>query len=113
MFTNLPLPFDNKAIYDELVIKTNHGQNKAALAKLKPGAWKYDIVNAGYKFNMTDINAAIGLVELERYEHDTLVKRKDIIANYNSLLKAYDWAMLPSMKNDERESSYHLLPAPY
>jgi len=107
---NLPTPFDNKEIYNELVIKTNHGQNKAALAKLKPGAWKYDIVDAGYKFNMTDINAAIGLVELERYEHDTLVKRKDIITHYDSLLKAYDWAIRPVMKNNERESNYHLYP---
>jgi dTDP-4-amino-4,6-dideoxygalactose transaminase len=107
---NLPAPFDNNEVYKNLLIKTAHGQDKDALAKLKPGAWKYDIIEAGYKFNMTDIHASIGLVELERYESDTLPRRKEIVNKYNQLLKKYDWAVLPSMKNSEKESSYHLYP---
>ena len=107
---NLPAPFDNDEVYGNLAIKTCHGQNKNAFSKLGSGAWKYDIVEPGYKFNMTDIVAAIGLVELERYESDTLIKRKEIVNNYNRLLQKYKWAILPTVKNNERESSYHLYP---
>ena len=107
---NLPYPFDNNDIYRALSVKTNHGQTKSALARAKTGAWKYDIVEAGYKFNMTDIAASIGLVELERYEHDTLIIRKKIVSNYNRLLQKYEWAVIPTLKTNERESSYHLYP---
>ncbi|HQO87926.1 MAG TPA: DegT/DnrJ/EryC1/StrS aminotransferase family protein, partial [Bacteroidia bacterium] len=64
---NLPNPFDNQSIYDYLCIYTLHGQNKDALAKMQKGNWRYDIIEAGFKCNMTDIMASIGLVELERY----------------------------------------------
>src|ERR1700741_1310891 len=75
---NLPAPFDNTEIYKKLCVSTLHGQDKDALAKTQKGNWRYDIVEAGYKCNMTDLSAAIGLVELERYDSDTLVKRKHI-----------------------------------
>jgi dTDP-4-amino-4,6-dideoxygalactose transaminase len=107
---NLPFPFDNNDVYSSLSIKANHGQTKSALARIKTSAWKYDIVEAGYKFNMTDIAASIGLVELARYEHDTLAKRKKIVNNYNRLLQKYNWAITPVLKTSERESSYHLYP---
>jgi dTDP-4-amino-4,6-dideoxygalactose transaminase len=107
---NLPPQFNNEEIYQYLTIKANHGQSKNAMAKLQPGAWKYDIVEAGYKFNMTDIVASIGLVELERYESDALMRRKEIIAHYKQLLSGYSWAKLPVMKSDKKESSYHLFP---
>ncbi len=107
---NLPAPFDNLKLYEKLVVTTSHGQNKDALAKLKLGAWKYDIIEAGYKCNMTDIHASIGLVELERYESDTLLRRKQIVNQYNTLLKQYNWAALPTFINAEKESSYHLYP---
>ncbi len=107
---NLPAPFDNDEIYKYLCVLTLHGQNKDALAKMQKGNWRYDIVEAGYKCNMTDINAAIGLVELERYDEDTLVKRKAICNQYSSLLSKYGWAELPVMQNNRAESSYHLYP---
>ncbi len=107
---NLPEPFDNEAVYRALCIKTLHGQNKDALAKTQKGGWKYDIIEAGYKCNMTDLQAAIGLVELERYEEDTLVKRKAIAELYNRLLGAYDWAQLPVFSDASRQSCYHLYP---
>src|SRR5262249_31577848 len=66
---NLPAPFDNGKIYQQLCISSLHGQDKDALAKTKKGNWRYDIVEAGYKCNMTDILASIGLVELERYDN--------------------------------------------
>lgn len=105
---NLPEPFDNEDIYKYLNIKSLHGQNKDALAKTQIGNWKYDIVEAGYKCNMTDIQAAMGLVEIQRYDEDMIIKRKHIFDLYKYLLSQYDWAQLPEYENDEKKSSYHV-----
>lgn len=107
---NLPLPFDNEEIYKQLCIKTLHGQNKDALAKTQKGNWKYDIVEAGYKCNMTDLTAAIGLIEIERYENDTLLKRKYIVDAYNNLFKNDNRFQLPVFETEAKISSYHLYP---
>ncbi|MBL7923707.1 MAG: DegT/DnrJ/EryC1/StrS family aminotransferase [Bacteroidia bacterium] len=105
---HLPPPFNNEEVYKYLCIFTLHGQNKDALAKMQKGNWKYDIIEAGYKCNMTDIMAAIGLVELARYDQETLVRRKEICEYYYRELSRYAWAELPVLRDDERESSYHL-----
>lgn len=105
---NFPAPFNNQEIYNYLCIFTLHGQNKDALAKMQKGNWKYDIIEAGYKCNMTDIMAAIGLVELRRYENDTLPKRKAICEYYYNTLKTYSWAEVPVLRNQDSETSYHL-----
>jgi len=110
MLFNLPEPFNNAAIYKELSITSLHGQTKDAMAKMQKGNWKYDIVEAGFKCNMTDLAATIGLVELERYKDDTLPKRKAIVDAYHSFFSVYEWAELPISKDAERESSYHLFP---
>jgi dTDP-4-amino-4,6-dideoxygalactose transaminase len=107
---NLPAPFNNEEIYAKLCISSLHGQNKDALAKMQKGNWKYDIIEAGYKCNMTDIMAAMGLVELERYDNDTLVKRAHIFEKYTSSLSKYAWAQLPVYKSGDTVSSYHLFP---
>ncbi len=107
---NLPLPFNNADIYSKLCISTLHGQNKDALAKTQKGNWKYDIVEAGYKCNMTDISAAIGLVELERYDNDTLIKRKSIIYNYQKAFEMDDRFELPLIETKNKTSCYHLYP---
>ena len=107
---NLPEPFDNKAIYDALCISTLHGQNKDALAKMQKGNWKYDIIEPGYKCNMTDIMAAIGLVELRRYESFTLPRRKEIFDAYKAQLSKYDWAEIAPYETNSKTSSYHLFP---
>ncbi|MCA0429671.1 MAG: DegT/DnrJ/EryC1/StrS aminotransferase family protein [Bacteroidetes bacterium] len=107
---NLPEPFNNEEIYNYLCIKTLHGQNKDALAKTQKGNWKYDIIEAGYKCNMTDLCAAIGLIELERYDNDTLVKRKHIVNSYNKLLGNDERFELPILNNETKESCYHLYP---
>ena len=73
---NLPENFDNEEIYKELMLLALHGQNKDALAKLKAGAWKYDIVMPGYKCNMTDIMASLGLVQLQRYAGEILQNKE-------------------------------------
>jgi dTDP-4-amino-4,6-dideoxygalactose transaminase len=105
---NFDLPFNNEEIYKSLCIKSLHGQNKDALAKTQKGNWEYDIVEAGYKWNMPDILAAIGLVELARYDADTLKQRKEICELYQKLFHAYDWAELPLLHDANRNSSYHL-----
>lgn len=105
---NLPAPLNNEEIYQALNIKALHGQNKDALAKMQKGSWEYDVVEAGYKWNMPDILAAIGLVELERYDSETLPRRKEIFDQYLVNFSNKDWAQLPVYKTDNSESSYHL-----
>jgi dTDP-4-amino-4,6-dideoxygalactose transaminase len=104
---NLPDSFDHEAIYKELCILILHGQSKDALAKAQKGNWRYDVEEPGYKCNMTDIQAAIGLVELERFQ-ENLDRRKAICLAYNEGLKNESWAILPKMKDAKRETCYHL-----
>ncbi|MCI5727410.1 MAG: DegT/DnrJ/EryC1/StrS aminotransferase family protein [Clostridium sp.] len=85
-----------------------HGQSKDALTKMKAGAWEYDIINDGFKCNMTDINAAIGIVQLSRYEK-MLERRKAIFDIYTNILGKEEFSIIPEYKNDlGTESSYHL-----
>jgi dTDP-4-amino-4,6-dideoxygalactose transaminase len=107
---NLPAPFDNEAVYKLLCVKTLHGQDKDALAKTQKGNWRYDIVEAGYKCNMTDIMAAIGIVELERYDSDTSKIRQRIFEYYDSAFSGHDWAQLPEYITASKLSCYHLYP---
>ena len=74
--------FDNEELYREYQIYSLHGQTKDALAKTKAGSWEYDIVIPGYKCNLTDIAASIGLVQLDRYPK-LLERRDNIISQYN------------------------------
>lgn len=105
---NLPEPFDNEEVYRYLCTYTLHGQNKDALAKTKKGAWRYDVLVSGFKGNMTDIMASIGLVELSRYEDDTLHYRKCIYDQYTEAFSKYEWAQLPVYETEDRKSSYHV-----
>jgi dTDP-4-amino-4,6-dideoxygalactose transaminase len=107
---NLPAPFDNDEVYKYLCMKTLHGQNKDALAKTQKGNWRYDILEAGYKCNMTDLAAAIGLVEIERYDNDTLIRRKEIVDQYNKAFSADDRFILPVFNTKDKTSCYHLYP---
>jgi dTDP-4-amino-4,6-dideoxygalactose transaminase len=107
---NFPAPFNNAEIYKALCISTLHGQNKDALAKMQKGNWKYDIIEPGYKCNMTDIMAAIGLIELERYDREVLPRRKAIMDKYHKAFKHFSWAELPPIENEEKVSSFHLYP---
>jgi dTDP-4-amino-4,6-dideoxygalactose transaminase len=84
---------DNEAIYKHIQLLSLHGQNKDALAKTKLGAWEYDIVAPYYKSNMTDIMAAIGLVQMKRYP-GMLDRRKAIIERYNEALKPFNVQVL-------------------
>ena len=73
----------DEEIYHMYQLLSLHGQNKDALAKMKIGAWEYDIIGPWYKCNMTDIMAAIGLRQLDRYP-GLLERRKDIIKKYDA-----------------------------
>lgn len=76
---------DDEWLYKQYQLLSLHGQNKDALAKTQLGAWEYDIVAPDYKCNMTDISAAIGLVQLRRYA-EILKRRREIIERYNAAL---------------------------
>lgn len=93
-------------IYNQYMLASLHGQSKDALAKTKLGAWEYDILYPAYKCNMTDINAAIGLKQLERYDA-LLDRRREIIEKYD---KAFLNEGLMPLKHfdDESRSSGHL-----
>lgn len=105
---NLPKGFDSQEIYQKLNIKSLHGQSKDALAKTVKGNWRYDVTEAGYKANMTDILASLGLVELKRYEKETLPRRKEIFELYERELSQEPWVEIPISKTVDKESSYHL-----
>lgn len=100
--------FCNEEIYSKLMLLALHGQTKDALAKLKPGAWRYDIVLPGYKYNMTDINAAIGLEQLKRYENEILVKKRKLITWYEDNLKLIPEIIKPVFTLSNKSSSMHL-----
>ena len=105
--SNLPEGFDHEAIYKTFNMKILHGQSKDALAKTQKGAWRYDVLEPGYKCNMTDIQAAIGLIELGRYQ-ENLDRRKAIFTAYDNAFSAYNWAQIPVYQDEQKTSSYHL-----
>ena len=94
------------AIYRQLQLFSLHGQSKDAIAKTQLGAWEYDIIGPWYKCNMTDIMAAIGLKQLERYP-GLLARRKEIIGRYDAALKPLGIQVLDHY-NAEHTSSGHL-----
>ena len=96
----------NELLYRLSQLFSLHGQNKDALAKTKLGAWEYDIIGPWYKCNMTDIMAALGLVQMERYP-EMLKRRYEIVAKYNAALKDCNVAVLNHKGNDHC-SSHHL-----
>lgn len=96
----------NELLYRISQLFSLHGQNKDALAKTKLGAWEYDIIGPWYKCNMTDIMAALGLVQMERYP-ELLKRRYEIVARYNEALKDLPVAVL-NHKDADHCSSHHL-----
>ena len=97
---------DDEAIYKQLQLLSLHGQSKDALAKTQLGAWEYDIVGPWYKCNMTDMAAALGLVQMKRYA-GMLERRKEIIGRFDAALKPLGVETLPHY-TDVHQSSGHL-----
>ena len=96
----------NENLYRKSQLLSLHGQNKDALAKTKLGAWEYDIIGTWYKCNMTDVVAAIGLVQMQRYK-GMLERRRQMIARYDEALRSLNVAML-NHYDAEHTSSGHL-----
>lgn len=97
---------DDEWLYKQYQLLSLHGQSKDALAKTQLGAWEYDIVAPDYKCNMTDISAAIGLVQIRRYA-ELLHRRRQIVERYNEALKDCDVQVL-NHYGDDHQSSGHL-----
>lgn len=104
----------NELLYRLSQLFSLHGQNKDALAKTKLGAWEYDIIGPWYKCNMTDIMAALGLVQMQRYQ-ELLERRYEIVErfneginNLNANLDANHKVMYLNHKDAEHCSSHHL-----
>lgn len=97
---------DNEKMYKEFQLLTLHGQSKDALEKSTLNSWEYDIIYPGYKRNMTDVIAAIGLVQMKRFPA-LLARRKQLIERYNETLKDENVSLL-SHYTDDYTSSGHL-----
>ncbi len=96
---------DNEEIYRQYMLLSLHGQSKDALAKTQLGAWEYDIVIPGYKCNMTDIMAGIGLAQMKRYP-GLLARRREIITRYNKALEALPVTVLQHYGEDFASSGH-------
>ena len=97
---------DNDKLYQQYMLYSLHGQSKDAFSKTQAGAWEYDIIGPWYKCNMTDITAAIGLKQLERYP-DLIQRRKEIILKYNEMCDSLGITYL-SHCSEKHSSSGHL-----
>ena len=97
---------DDEWLYKQYQLLSLHGQSKDALAKTQLGAWEYDIVAPDYKCNMTDIAAAIGLVQIRRYA-ELLHRRREIVERYNEALRDCNVQVL-NHYGDDHQSSGHL-----
>lgn len=98
--------YSSDEIYRSFMLYSLHGQTKDALSKTKAGQWEYDILLPGYKCNMTDIMAAIGLAQLRRYP-SMLERRKHIVSMYNKVLENMPVRVL-NHYDDDHQSSGHL-----
>ncbi|MDR0790504.1 MAG: DegT/DnrJ/EryC1/StrS family aminotransferase [Bacteroidales bacterium] len=107
---NLPEPFNNDILSQWYRTMSLNGQTKDAFTKSQAGAWHYDIVAQGMKINMPDVNAAIALSQMRKYDY-LLSERRRVYGRYTACLSNYDWAILPYLNtNNGKQSSYHLYP---
>ncbi len=97
---------DNEELYKQLMLLCLHGQSKDALAKTQLGSWEYDILTPGHKCNMTDLTAAIGLIQMERYPQ-LLARRRQLIERYDEVLKGSNVQVLDHF-NEKHTSNGHL-----
>jgi dTDP-4-amino-4,6-dideoxygalactose transaminase len=104
----LPEPFDNEEIYHWMKLNSLNGQTKDAFSKNQIGQWKYDIVSLGMKINMPDVCAAIGLSQLRKYKSLLMPERQRIMQHYVDFFSKKEWAIIPSIKDEQRVSSCHL-----
>lgn len=96
---------DNEEIYKQYQLYSLHGQSKDALAKTQLGAWEYDVIGPWYKCNMTDIMAAIGLKQFERYP-ELLHRREQIIKKYDACCDELGVSHLEHYGENHRSSGH-------
>lgn len=106
----LPSPFNNAEIYKTLRLWTLNGQTKDAFSKTQVGGWRYDIIYAGFKMNMPDVCAAIGLAQIKKYDKAMWQERKRVFEYFSTAFAKDTWAQLPPFVNTESRCSYHLYP---
>ena len=104
---NMPSPFVNSELYNELRMMTLNCQTKDAFTKTKAGGWKYDIIGLGMKINMADVNAAIGLAQIRKFP-ELMTKMMQVFNKYVDLFRNKDWGIIPPLNSELIESSYHL-----
>ena len=105
---NLPEAFSNEDCHSTLKLLSLNGQTKNAYSKMHAGGWRYDIVLQGFKMNMPDVCAAIGLAQIRKYASVILPERKRVAKAYVTAFNNFEWAQLPPLKDRNTESSYHL-----
>jgi dTDP-4-amino-4,6-dideoxygalactose transaminase len=105
---DLPAPLSNDEECRFLRALSLNGQTVGAMEKNQPGNWRYDIIAQGFKANMSDLCAAVGLAQIRKYQKELLPERKRIADFYSQRLGQYEWALLPPFVDHERVSSYHL-----
>lgn len=96
---------DNEKLYKDFQLLSLHGQSKDAFEKSQVNSWEYDILYPGYKRNMTDVTAAIGLVQMKRFA-GMLARRKQLIERYNQALKDENVKVLPHYTSDYTSSGH-------
>jgi dTDP-4-amino-4,6-dideoxygalactose transaminase len=107
---NLPMPFDNKEVSTWMKLNRQNGQTRDALEKTVHGGWRYDIVSAGWKMNMPDLCAAVGIAQLKEYPDRLLPQRQRVAWRYHAALCSMPWAELPPLTLPGRTSAYHIFP---
>lgn len=105
---NLPEPFNNLEEYSFLRCNSLNGQTKDAFSKSKAGSWRYDIIYQGFKINMPDVLAAIGVAQMPTYFDKVLEQRKQIYEFYRDYFAKKEWAILPPFQSEVKTSSCHL-----
>jgi dTDP-4-amino-4,6-dideoxygalactose transaminase len=108
VFRTIPGVLDAAAV-SNLKTLALHGQNKSAFAKAQGGGWEYDILMPGYKCNLTDLHAALGLAQLARYP-GTLHRRCSIVARYNAAFADNPRLTIPPFADPARECAWHIYP---
>ena len=106
----MPAPFDNAEIYKTLRLWSLNGQTKDAFTKSQSGGWRYDIVYPGFKINMPDVCAAIGLAQIRKYDHSLWQERMRVFEYFSEAFKNDIWAELPPYTQSDNVCSYHLYP---
>ena len=100
--------FDDGELYHDIMLQSLHGQTKDALAKTKASSWEYDVAFPGWKCNMTDVQAAMGLVQLRRYP-GMLARRREMIARYEDALASFDVSIMQHYGEDFASSGHLML----